>query len=88
MFREQASAENANQKTPKGADMVAKIAAGKLKKRLTELSLLGQSHVAEPDSPVVEKFLKTLGGKLGGATVTVDHFSKWQVGSDKPTTSA
>jgi translation elongation factor EF-Ts len=65
----------------KKPEMLEKIIAGKVSKRLAEISLLGQSHLAEEGSPVIKKYLETLGGanKCG---VKVDSFVRWTLGQE------
>ena len=79
ILREQAMDTKAGGKPPPKPDLLAKIVAGKVSKRLGEITLLGQAHVAEEGQPVVGKFLADLSKSLG-ATVTVESFTKWGLG--------
>jgi len=63
----------------KSAETVAKIVAGRLNKRLAELCLLTQPHVAEEGSPVVSKFLEGFSKDIG-AKVSVSSFERWTLG--------
>lgn len=78
IFREQAaSGENMKGKKP---EVVEKIVQGKLSKRLGELTLLGQAHMAEEGGPVIKKFLEEYGKANGGVSVGVSKFALWSVG--------
>ncbi len=69
--RQQMEEDGAAAKKP---EIVERIIAGKVNKRLGEICLLEQNHVAEEGAPKVGKFLSTAGFKL----VT---FSLWNLGS-------
>jgi elongation factor Ts len=57
----------------KKPDVVAKIVRGKVLKRMSEVCLLSQPHVAEEGGPLVGKFLAA-----GG--VACDGFTRWALG--------
>jgi len=72
--------------------MVDKIVAGKVKKRISEICLLEQSHVAEENSPVVEKFLTAFSASSAKLShVGVNSYYLWSLGSslqkENPSTS-
>lgn len=75
LFTEQMK-EEGGKKTP---EIIAKIIENKLAKRLDSMTLLGQNHVAEEGSPVIEKFLKTFSKSIN-ADVKISYFALWQVG--------
>lgn len=93
IIREQTEAASAAEREkggkPKTEDMLNKIVAAKLSKRLGELCLLTQAHVAEEGSPLVGKFVDSLGGGLSKAlgadaglrvVVSVPAFERWTLG--------
>lgn len=61
-------------KVPPKAEMLERIISGKVGKRLGEMALLGQAHVAEEGQPIVGKHLEAQGGKLG-LRISVRAFS-------------
>jgi elongation factor Ts len=79
LFREQSEETNAKEAKPKPKDILEKIIAGKVNKRLSEICLLSQPHVAEEGSPAIAKYLQGLGTKAGGA-VTINAFERWTLG--------
>jgi elongation factor Ts len=68
---------------PKPADIIEKIVAGKVNKRLSEVCLLGQQHMAAEGSPVIGKYIETLSKDLG-VSVSVSGFELWSLGSGQP----
>jgi elongation factor Ts len=65
--------EEQAQREGKSPEIVAKMVAGRLRKALAEISLLGQSFVKDPEQ-TVEKLLKTAGA-------TVKEFQRFEVGA-------
>jgi translation elongation factor EF-Ts len=59
--------------------MLDKIVAGKVNKRLQEISLSGQTHMAVEGGPVIEKYLQGLSKEIG-VQVTLDSFTRWALG--------
>lgn len=77
IFKEQTETDSKGKKqTP---ETIAKIVAGKINKRLGEVCLLAQNHVAEENQPNVSKFLESFSKSLGH-NVTVKSFFKWDLG--------
>jgi translation elongation factor EF-Ts len=72
IFREQSADDK------KKADIVERIVAGKVAKRMGELCLLQQAHVAMEGSPVVHKYLESMGAD--GSTVSLTGFQRWSLG--------
>lgn len=80
LFREQTEeAEKESKGKPKGKDILDKIIAGKVNKRLAEVCLLSQPHVAEEGSPSIQKYLQGLGSKHGGS-IDLVRFERWTLG--------
>lgn len=83
IFREQsdsASSPNAKAKSP---EIMEKIIMGKVNKRLAEIVLLEQPHVAEEGSPVVSKHLDVLGKMIGsGSKIRITRFVHWTLGQE------
>jgi elongation factor Ts len=75
---EQAQAEG----KAKNEEIMKKIVAGKVQKRLGEICLLTQNHMAEEGSPVVSKYLSTVSSDLK-VSVTCDGFIKWTLSSSE-----
>ncbi len=71
--REQAKDDN------KKPEVMEKIIAGKVSKRLGEISLIGQTHVVEEGKPIVGKHLELVSRSVGHA-VGVDAFCWWSLG--------
>ncbi len=65
----------------KKPDMVEKILAGKVNKRLAEVCLSSQAHVAEEGAPVIEKFLMTRASTLKLDKLAIKRFWRWTLGS-------
>lgn len=74
IFREQANDDKNNSK--KKPEMIEKAIQGKLNKRLAEVCLLSQSHLAEEGSPVVKKHLEYL-SKSWNTSLSVSNFHLW-----------
>ena len=69
-------------------EMIQKIMTGKLNKRLNEMSLLGQSHMADSSGENIEKHLNSISKKCFGGDkktinnpINIKYFVKWQLGS-------
>lgn len=81
MFEQMKEAEATNKK-PKPADVLEKIITGKMNKRLSELCLDSQPHVAEEGNPVISKYLKTFSNQLGAQgneAIEVNGFVRWDI---------
>ena len=79
IFKEQTEADSKGKKqTP---ETITKIITGKINKRLGEVCLLAQNHVAEENQPNVTKFLESFSKSLGH-TVTIKSFLKWDLGQN------
>jgi elongation factor Ts len=74
IFREQ-SKEDAGKKKP---EVIEKIIQGKVNKRLGEVCLLGQNHMAEEGNPVVKKFVDTFAANQK-SKVEVTDFTLWNL---------
>jgi len=72
IFREQSKDEK------KKPEIIEKMIQGKLNKRLSEVCLLGQTHMAEEGNPVVKKYLEGLSKTLG-ADISVVDYSLWSL---------
>jgi elongation factor Ts len=72
IFTEQAQNENAASDKPKPADIVTRMVEGRLRKRMSEIALLGQPYVKEPDI-TVEQLLQRTGARVTG-------FRRFEVG--------
>ena len=79
ILREQAVDTKGSNKPPPKPELLAKIVAGKVSKRLGEITLMGQAHVAEEGQPIVGKFIADLSKSLG-ASIVVQSFTKWGLG--------
>lgn len=66
----------------KKPDVLQKIIQGKVNKRLSEICLLQQGHLAEEGNPVVQKYIDTLGQSLK-SKIAVDSFSLWALNSQQ-----
>jgi elongation factor Ts len=81
---EQMKETETNNKKPKPADVLEKIIIGKMNKRLSELCLDSQPHVAEEGNPVIHKYLKNFSKQLtpqSNDTITINGFVRWDIGS-------
>jgi elongation factor Ts len=65
---------DADRKKPK--EILEKIIQGKVNKRLNEVCLLDQSHVAEEGNPMISKFLQQQSQALG-AQIKIKDFDLW-----------
>jgi elongation factor Ts len=86
IFREQSAATTpaagAGGKA-KSPEIMEKMIMGKVNKRLGEIVLLEQTHVAEEGAPVISKHLDALGKMLGaGSKVRIKRFYHWTLGQD------
>jgi translation elongation factor EF-Ts len=57
----------------KPKEIMEKIIQGKVSKRLSELCLLSQTHVAEEGSPVIAKFVESFGQKIDAQVRLAAH---------------
>ena len=82
VFRDQSEETEKSSKggKPKSKEILDKIIAGKVHKRLSEICLLSQPHVAEEGSPPISKYLQGLGTKSGNGIITLDGFERWSLG--------
>ncbi len=74
---EQANAEG----KAKSEAVLAKIVGGKVQKRLAEICLLSQNHMAEEGNPVVNKVLEKASVDLK-VDLQCAQFVRWNLGSD------
>ncbi|CAE7541595.1 tsf [Symbiodinium microadriaticum] len=65
---------------PKNPAMFEKIVEGKVNKRLAEMSLLGQNHMAAEGTPVVAKYLKSLESETGCNDLAISGYWRWSLG--------
>lgn len=79
ILREQAMDSKGSNKPPPKPELLAKIVAGKVSKRLSEITLLGQAHVAEEGQPIVSDFISDLCKKFG-TKIQIESFTKWSLG--------
>lgn len=82
IFREQTEESNSNSKKVMKPDILEKVVQGKVNKRLAELCLLEQNHVAEENSPVVKSYIKDFSSKNKIDNLSIDSFLKWSLGGD------
>eukprot|EP01040_Poterioochromonas_malhamensis_P020175 gene20175-24026_t len=66
----------------KKPEVLQKIIQGKMNKRMAEVCLLQQGHLAEEGNPVVQKYVDSVGQSLQGK-VTVDSFALWALNSQE-----
>lgn len=66
----------------KKPEVLQKIIQGKMNKRLAEVCLLQQGHLAEEGNPVVQKYVDSVGQSLQGK-ITVDSFALWALNSQE-----
>jgi elongation factor Ts len=76
IFTEQ-SKDDVGKKKP---EIIEKIIQGKVHKRMSELTLMGQSHVVEEGNPVVQKFVSMFSSSIN-TPLSLASFKYWQVGS-------
>ena len=70
--------------------MIDKIVAGKVNKRLSEICLTSQLHVAEDGSPVIAKFLQSTASQLSSSNVSsieIESFTRWMLGEQNINTT-
>lgn len=67
---------------PKNMAMLDKIVEGKLNKRLSEMTLTGQSHMAVEGAPVISKYIKELGRDNSVPDLEVSNFEHWTLGQE------
>ena len=60
--------------------MVEKVLMGKLNKKLSEISLIGQNHVAEEGAPIISKFINDF-SKKHNISINIENYTKWDIGS-------
>lgn len=65
----------------KKPDVLEKIIQGKVNKRLSEVCLLSQNHLAEDGNPAVKKYLDTISQSLK-TKVDVADFSLWALNKE------
>jgi len=65
----------------KKPEMIEKIVAAKVAKRLGELCLISQAHVAVEGAPVIQKYLETL--TSGDVKVSLSGFQRWTLGQQQ-----
>ena len=63
----------------KPADIIEKIVEGKVDKYYSEIVLLEQKYVKDPDM-TVEDYLKSIIGKLG-ENMQIKRFTRYQIGA-------
>ncbi len=66
------------QEQGKPAEMIDKIVEGKVDKYYSEIVLLEQKYVKDPDM-TVEDYLKSIIGSLG-ENMQINRFSRYQIG--------
>ena len=71
--------DNLGNKAPK-PDMVEKVLMGKLNKKLSEICLIGQNHVAEEGAPIISKFINDF-SKKHNISINIENYAKWDIGS-------
>ncbi len=74
--------EESGQTEGKKPDMLEKILAGKVNKRLSEVCLSAQAHFAEEGSPVIEKYLISQANALKLDKLAISRFWRWSLGSN------
>eukprot|EP00598_Pedospumella_elongata_P012215 CAMPEP_0185012038 /NCGR_PEP_ID=MMETSP1098-20130426/98100_1 /TAXON_ID=89044 /ORGANISM="Spumella elongata, Strain CCAP 955/1" /LENGTH=336 /DNA_ID=CAMNT_0027541089 /DNA_START=59 /DNA_END=1069 /DNA_ORIENTATION=+ len=65
----------------KKPEMLEKIIAGKVNKRMADLCLVSQPHVAVEGSPVIQKYLDSL--TQGDVKVSISGFQRWTLGQSQ-----
>lgn len=78
IFEEQLQQENDKSQKKKSPEVLKKMLEGKINKRLSEVSLLQQSHQAEENTPPVSKVLEEVSRQLG-CSVAIEKFSLWSM---------
>lgn len=73
--------QNDPKESHKKPEIIEKMLKGKLNKRLADVCLLGQNHVAEESSPVISKFIAEV-SKKEGLELKIDSFSNWKLGDE------
>lgn len=71
--------DNLGNKAPK-PDMLEKVLMGKLNKKLAEICLMGQNHVAEEGAPIVSKYVSDF-SKKHSLSINIENYAKWDIGS-------
>lgn len=79
IFKELAEKEMAAKKSPTKPEMIERMIQGKVNKRLSEICLVGQNHVAEEGQPVVSKYMLQTSKTLG-TDLTILSFKLWSLG--------
>ncbi len=62
--------------------MIEKITQGKVAKRLNEICLLSQVHMAEEGGPVVQKHLDKYAASIG-SKLSLERFRRWTLGQSE-----
>ncbi len=71
--------DNLGNKAPK-PDMLEKVLMGKLNKKLAEICLIGQNHVAEEGAPIIGKYINDF-SKKHNLSINIENYTKWDIGS-------
>lgn len=84
IFEEQAALEEA-EKDPvgkkKSPELMKRAVQGRLDRRLAEMCLLSQPHVAVEGQPIVSKHLAGVAAKLKLSKLTVKSMLRWSIGT-------
>lgn len=67
---------------PKNASMIDKIVDSKVQKRLSEVCLTGQTHMAVEGAPVIAKHLAQLAKDVGVPALKLKSFKHWSLGQE------
>lgn len=67
---------------PKNISMIDKIVEAKVNKRLAEISLTGQPHMAVEGSPLISKYVKELAKDNGLPDLKINSFHHWTLGQE------
>jgi elongation factor Ts len=67
---------------PKNMAMLDKIIDAKVNKRLSEISLTGQAHMAVEGAPVISKYMKDLAKDNSLPELELSAFQHWSLGQE------
>ena len=67
---------------PKNMDMLEKIIQAKVNKRLSEITLTGQAHMAVEGAPVISKYMKELAKENALPDLQLRGFKHWSLGQE------
>lgn len=67
---------------PKNMDMLEKIIEAKVNKRLAEICLTGQAHMAVEGAPVIAKYIKELAKENGLPELELKGYKHWSLGQE------